>query len=150
MFPLASIQSCFPNCFSYPFIDRMRTEKDYGKSTDNSQTASDLNPKHYQPLVCQVECSFWTSMLRIATWHGFFFFFFKGKESEFAQSCPTLCDPMEGSLPSSSVHGIFQAIVTGVDCHFLLQAGMDLMKTLCAKHGFLFLAHRPPLKGGLF
>ena len=25
------------------------------------------------------------------------------------QSCPTLCDPMDGSLPGSSVHGIFQA-----------------------------------------
>ena len=35
----------------------------------------------------------------------------KGKESEVAQSCPTLCDPMECSLPGSSVHGIFQAIV---------------------------------------
>ena len=28
-----------------------------------------------------------------------------------AQSCPTLCDPMDCSLPGSSVHGIFQAIV---------------------------------------
>ena len=26
-----------------------------------------------------------------------------------AQSCPTLCDPMDCSLPGSSVHGIFQA-----------------------------------------
>ena len=25
------------------------------------------------------------------------------------QSCPTLCDPMDGSLPGSSVHGILQA-----------------------------------------
>jgi len=30
-------------------------------------------------------------------------------ESEVAQSCPTLCDPRDCSLPSSSVHGIFQA-----------------------------------------
>ena len=30
-------------------------------------------------------------------------------ESEVAQSCPTLCDPMDFSLPGSSVHGIFQA-----------------------------------------
>ena len=27
------------------------------------------------------------------------------------QSCPTLCDPMDCSLPGSSVHGIFQARV---------------------------------------
>ena len=25
------------------------------------------------------------------------------------QSCPTLCDPRDGSPPGSSVHGIFQA-----------------------------------------
>ena len=28
-----------------------------------------------------------------------------------AQLCPTLCDPMDCSLPGSSVCGIFQAIV---------------------------------------
>ena len=32
-------------------------------------------------------------------------------ESEVAQSCLTLCVPMDCSLPGSSVHGIFQAIV---------------------------------------
>ena len=32
-------------------------------------------------------------------------------ESEVAQSCPTLSDPMDCSLPGSSIHGIFQAIV---------------------------------------
>ena len=31
------------------------------------------------------------------------------KWSEVAQSCPTLCDPMDCSPPGSSVHGIFQA-----------------------------------------
>ena len=30
-------------------------------------------------------------------------------ESEVAQSCPTLSDPRDCSLPGSSVHGIFQA-----------------------------------------
>ena len=32
-------------------------------------------------------------------------------ESEVAQSCPTLFDPMDCSLPGSSIHGIFQARV---------------------------------------
>ena len=32
-------------------------------------------------------------------------------ESEVAQSCLTLSDPMDFSLPGSSVHGIFQARV---------------------------------------
>ena len=33
------------------------------------------------------------------------------KESEVAQSCPALCDPMDCSLPRFSTHGIFQARV---------------------------------------
>ena len=32
-------------------------------------------------------------------------------ESEVAQLCPTLSDPMDCSLPDSSIHGIFQARV---------------------------------------
>ena len=32
-------------------------------------------------------------------------------ESEVAQSCPTLGDPMDCSLPGSAIHGIFQATV---------------------------------------
>ena len=32
-------------------------------------------------------------------------------ESEVTQLCPTLCDPMDYSLPGSSAHGIFQARV---------------------------------------
>ena len=33
------------------------------------------------------------------------------RESEVAQSCPTLRDPMDCSPPGSSIHGIFQARV---------------------------------------
>ena len=35
----------------------------------------------------------------------------KVKESEVSPQCPTLCDPMDCSLPGSSVYGIFQARV---------------------------------------
>ena len=35
----------------------------------------------------------------------------KESESEVAQPCPTLCDPVDCSLPGSAVHGIFQARV---------------------------------------
>ena len=42
-------------------------------------------------------------------------FLFQGmkveSESEVAQSCPTLSDPMDCSLPGSSIYGIFQATV---------------------------------------
>ena len=42
------------------------------------------------------------------------------RESEVAQLCLTLCDPMDCSLPGSSVHD-FPGNSTGVDCHLLLQ-----------------------------
>ena len=35
------------------------------------------------------------------------------------QSCPTLCDPIDGSPPGSPVPGILRARTLG--CHFLLQ-----------------------------
>ena len=41
-------------------------------------------------------------------------------ESEIAQSCPTLCDPMDCSPPDSSVHGILQARAlewVAISCH---------------------------------
>ena len=31
--------------------------------------------------------------------------------AESLQSCPTLCDPIDGSPPGSTIHGIFQAKV---------------------------------------
>ena len=37
------------------------------------------------------------------------------------QSCPTLCDPVDCSLPGSSVHGDSPGKNTGVGCHALLQ-----------------------------
>ena len=37
------------------------------------------------------------------------------------QSCPTLCDPIDGSPPGSPIPGILQAKNTGVGCHVLLQ-----------------------------
>ena len=36
------------------------------------------------------------------------------------QSCLTLCDPLDCSLPGSSVHGILQARITRVDWYFLI------------------------------
>ena len=43
-------------------------------------------------------------------------------QSELTQSCPTLCDRMDCSLPGSSVYGIFPGKSTGVGCHRLLHA----------------------------
>ena len=54
-------------------------------------------------------------------------------ESEVAQSCPTLRDPMDCSLPGSSIHGIFQARV--LECGVLknlqgVLTGSQVEKTL--------------------
>ena len=50
-------------------------------------------------------------------------------ESEVAQSCPTLSDPMDCSLPGSSIHGIFQARVLEwvaiAFSEFLAQGGLN-------------------------
>ena len=51
-------------------------------------------------------------------------------ESEFAQSCPTLRDPMDCSLSGSSVHGISQARVLewgGIQVYLLLLEEIQLL-----------------------
>ena len=54
-------------------------------------------------------------------WHWLQFKCFFIGESEVAQSCLTLCNPIDGSLPGSSVCGTFQARVLEWVVHFLLQ-----------------------------
>ena len=57
-------------------------------------------------------------------------------ESEVAQSSPTLSDPMDCSLPGSSVHGIFQARVLKwgtvlIDVNFQFSSIAQSCLTLC-------------------
>ena len=67
-------------------------------------------------------------------------------ESEVAQSCPTLSDPMDCSLPGSSIHEIFQARIL-VGCHCLLPyLFTSLPKSLTSSHLWDANAH-PPLAG---
>ena len=48
-------------------------------------------------------------------------------ESELAQSCPTLCDPMDCSLPGSSLHWILQArVLEWVSISFSRGSSLDL------------------------
>ena len=67
-----------------------------------------VRPHRWQPtrLLCHwdspgkntgVDCHFLLQCMKVKS------------ESKVAQSCPTLSDPMDCSLPGSSVHGIFQA-----------------------------------------
>ena len=74
------------------------------------QSCPTLRPHRWQPtrLPCSwdsqgkntgVGCHFLLQCIRVKS------------ESEVAQSCPTLRDPMDCSPPGSSIHGIFQARV---------------------------------------
>ena len=47
-------------------------------------------------------------------------------ESEVAQSCPTLSNPMDCSLPGSSVHGIFQVRVLEWGAIGILKSRVDI------------------------
>ena len=58
-------------------------------------------------------------------------------ESEAAQSCPTLSDPMDYNLPGSSAHGIFQARVLewGATAFSETTAPWSLKGVLCGLRG---------------
>ena len=69
-------------------------------------------------------------------------------ESEVAQSCPTLRDPMDYSLPGSSAHGIFQARVLSNFVIFLFQKIKCLIKFITWKiiSRFCFILKQDNLK----
>ena len=54
-------------------------------------------------------------------------------ECEVAQLCPTLSDPMDCSLPGSSIHGIFQASVL-ILCTFPLDQDSSLLFCISLKN----------------
>ena len=59
-------------------------------------------------------------------------------EREVAQSCPTLSDPMDCTLPGSSIHGIFQARVLewgAIAFSALLICKMELYLLICYVSG---------------
>ena len=60
-------------------------------------------------------------------------------ESELAQSCPTLRDPKDCSLPGSPDHGIFQARVLEWGAMSSLETGkLEFVKCFdCSLHGLL-------------
>ena len=56
------------------------------------------------------------------------------RESEVTQSCPTLSDPMDWSLPGSSIHGIFQARVLEWGAKYTLRLFKKRLEyTVCKK-----------------
>ena len=73
------------------------------------------------------------------------------RESEVAQSCPTLSDPMDCSPPGSSVHGIFQArVLEWGAIAFSVQAVQLGHKQTNKKTQLRPLPRRPALKTNIF
>ena len=66
-------------------------------------------------------------------------------ESEVAQSCLTLSDPMDCSPPGSSVHGIFQARVLEWGAIAFSYFLLDLIKNNYIQGVFLGQSTTPPL-----
>ena len=67
---------------------------------------------------------------------------FMKEKSEVVQSCPTLSDPMDCSLPGSSAHGIFQARVLewgGVPLHHLLGKDKFILFATNLQRDFMLL-----------
>ena len=75
-------------------------------------------------------------------------------ESEVAQLCPTLSDPMDCSLPGSSIHGIFQARVLewgaiAFSGRSSIESGKTRLGADCGlDHELLIAKFRLKLKGG--
>jgi len=69
-------------------------------------------------------------------------------ESEVTQSCPTLSDPMDCSLPGSSVHGIFQAIVLEWAAIRLLTLTSCKKKLICRGFPAGLVVKNPPANAG--
>ena len=70
-------------------------------------------------------------------------------ESEVAQSCLTLSDPMDCSLPGSSIHGIFQARVLEWGAIAFSKERTDLLKSSGCFKPVLMLRDAPFELGSL-
>ena len=64
-------------------------------------------------------------------------------ETEVAQSCPTLSDPMDCGLPGSSVHGIFQARVLEWGAIAFSVVLISMVQLILNLHDWIFIYYRP-------
>ena len=79
---------------------------------------------HFSPLIqtfLNVKAPVGIDTLFSSTFHLFFLTSHILAIARSLQSCPTLCDPIDGSPPGSPVPGILQARILEWGCHFLLQ-----------------------------
>ena len=82
-------------------------------------------------------------MFSVVVYEGSNFSTSSWSESEVAQLCPTLWDPMDWSLPGSSIHGIFQArILEWVIISFSRRSSCPRDWTLHCRQMLYFLSHQ--------
>ena len=107
------------NCHSHHIISRVHTVCiNFTVDIDLNQLAKVVFVQflHWKVTLCIFlfqHCTHWKEVTMLSSHSGKFCFTTLKTESDqirsVTQSCPTLCDPMDCSLPGSSVHGIFQA-----------------------------------------
>ena len=71
-------------------------------------------------------------------------------ESEVTQSCPTLSDPMDCSLPGSSIHGIFQARVLEWGAIAFSANQWDVLKSAMTAAGTHWPLAKNPCRNNIF
>ena len=69
-------------------------------------------------------------VIGIVTRHEVSFIIDTASESEVAQSCPTLCDPVDYNLPGSSLHGLQAKILEWVAISFSRGSSQPRDRTL--------------------
>ena len=102
------LQTYIPNCLWIPLIGilNLKCSKMKSQIPFHGQNWLLYKSSHLSRWHVHSPCS---SKLTFGSPHALLPTCKEGKEV--AQSCPTLCDAMDCSLPDSSVHGIFQARV---------------------------------------
>ena len=105
------LPKCYwPECFSLRLHNKSPATGVAAATAKSLQSCQTLQPHRQQPTRLPrpwdsqgkntgVGCHFLLQRMKVKS------------ESEVSQSCPTLSDPMDCSLPGSCVHGIFQARV---------------------------------------
>ena len=90
-----------PRCKSPPFLGCQNVRQPYDSQQDIWRTIIYWNgpPEEKQPPHNHI----WDDLLKMPTWHLI------AAAAKSLQSCPTLCDPIDGSPPGSAIPGILQA-----------------------------------------
>ena len=113
----------FPSLWFIRYLDSDQSSQTQNIQLSQPTTLEPSSAPHSFNYLCLLACSLRTSMLIL---HAVFIMlslliFYSYFKVLGAQSCLTLCDPMDCSLAGSSVHGDSPGRNTGVGCHSLLQ-----------------------------